>query len=702
MQTTKESQTVVEEDIVDDVFSHLNEQQLKAAKFGDDPLLIIAGAGTGKTTTLAHRVAHLIAEGADPSRILLLTFTRRASAELLRRVDSILSKMQNLSGTHSVKVTASMARRVWGGTFHAVASRLLRQHGKLIGLAPGFTILDRSDAEDLINTIRTEMNLAKSETRFPLKATCLSIYSRCVNAQRPLKDILKKHFPFCEEHAEALDILFQKYVDLKEAQSVLDYDDLLLFWQVIVSEPETTKLFQEKFDYILVDEYQDTNTLQAEILKHLAPTGKGMTIVGDDAQSIYSFRSATVRNILDFPKMFPNVSLIPLEQNYRSTQGILAATNNVIAQATERLEKELWSSREVGLPPRLIDCQDEDEQTDYIIEQIMQRREEEVLLKEQAVLFRSSHHSLNLEVELTRRNIPFHKYGGLKFMETAHIKDLLAFLKLAENPRDGVAAARVLTLLPGIGPKKAQQLIQVLHFEGGSGSPFECWKDVKIPTAAKKFWSKFMVLLKKLSKDNIEIPAAVYSARQFYAPILELKFDNAKTRMKDLEQLELVAARFPSRSVFLEEITLDPPASTQDTSNEVDIDEDYLVLSTIHSAKGLEWESVYVLQATDGSIPSDMTFDSPEEIEEERRLFYVALTRAKNRLFVFHPQRSYHRYRTLSDSHGYTRLTRFLPDNVLKSFERLPASIHVEDDTSENLYKQMSTSAIRKRIKKMW
>ena len=432
------------------ILADLNDQQRVAVAHGRGPLLIIAGAGTGKTATLVHRVAALVTGGVDPGRILLLTFTRRAAAEMLRRVDLLLG---GTSADSSGRLGAA-ARRIWGGTFHAIASRFLRLHAGLAGLSPEFTILDRSDSEDLMQAVRSELKLADSETRFPHKGTCLDIYSRCVNCREPLSTIVADAFPWCGEHVDALKKLFSGYVDRKEANAVLDYDDLLLFWHALLSHPEAALAIRSRFDAVLVDEYQDTNKLQAEILQGLSPTGEGLTVVGDDAQSIYSFRAATVKNILEFPTLFPNATLVTLSQNYRGTQPLLDAANAVLAEASEGFRKNLWTTQKGGLLPELVHCQDEPEQTRFVVEQVLECREAGTALRKQAILFRAASHSLDLELELARRNIPFHKYGGLKFIETAHVKDLLAYLRLAENPRDAVSAARALMLIPGIGPKK--------------------------------------------------------------------------------------------------------------------------------------------------------------------------------------------------------------------------------------------------------
>jgi len=674
--------------------SELNDRQKLAATHGFEPLLIVAGAGTGKTTTLSHRVAHLIATGVDPRRILLLTFTRRAAAEMLRRVNGILTGAEHSDNRR----LRSVSGKVWGGTFHSVASRLLRQHGKSIGLPREFTILDRGDSEDLMQVLRAELRVNESESRFPLKATCVDIYSRCVNTQQPLQKVLESAFPWCEEHAERLKGLFGGYVDRKEELGVVDYDDLLLFWSELLADEAGGDRVRDKFDCVLVDEYQDTNILQAELLRRLKPDGLGLTVVGDDAQSIYSFRAATVRNILDFPQQYDGTTVITLEQNYRSTPPILAATNAVISLAAERHAKELWSSQTGGEPPQLVTCFDEDEQTDLIIGDILEQREQGVPLHNQAVLFRASHHSLALEVELSRRNVPFHKYGGLKFIETAHVKDLLAFLRLAENPRDRMAGMRVLMLLPGIGNARARGLLD--SFEADNFQ-LTSWKQFKPPVAASTHWPLFLSLLQILmSPEPGGLPSQLHHVRRFYAPLLEKRYDQATSRSRDLEQLEQISARFDDRSAFLAEITLDPPASTQDLSDDATLDEDFLILSTIHSAKGLEWDTVYVMHAADGNIPSDLSTRSESELEEERRLFYVALSRAKHRLVVTHPQRYYFHPRGYRDSHSYAQLTRFLPPDVQQHFERRTPKHEARD--AEDDAPAVTTDQIRKRMKRMW
>jgi DNA helicase-2/ATP-dependent DNA helicase PcrA len=742
------------------VLAELNEQQRDAVLRSEGPLLIVAGAGTGKTATLAHRVAHKIATGSDPGRLLLLTFTRRAAAEMLRRVDGILRRLEaevrhanaraategasdssgapesdaaivpdsgpfelgadqaSHSDSHAGAARLPASGKVWGGTFHATATRLLRLHGRTIGLEPSFTILDRGDAEDLMGVLRTELGLSKNDRRFPLKGTCMDIYSRCINARESVEEAVETHFPWCKDEVEDLRRLFAAYVDHKGEQSVLDYDDLLLFWHGLLTDPRAGRSIRARFDHVLVDEYQDTNRLQAEILQMLCPGGKNLTAVGDDAQAIYSFRAATVRNILDFPQQFPDTHIVTLEQNYRSTQAILDATNEVIAGAVERHAKNLWSRRADGAKPQLVSCEDEDEQTEFVIRQVLDHREAGLALRRQAVLFRASHHSLALELELTRRNIPFHKYGGLRFVETAHVKDLMAFLRLAENPRDLMAGTRVLMLLPGIGPKKARALMDRLA-DGAeragaerAGAGFAAWAGSPAPTAAAAGkWGELVSLMTGIgSREPGDLASQIKRIRLFYAPLLERLYDNARARLMDLEQLEWLAARFPDRARFLTELALDPPTYTGDLAGPPLLDEDFLILSTMHSAKGLEWDVVYVIHAADGNIPSDMATGKLEEIEEERRLFYVALTRAKDWLHVCHPLRYYTYPRSFSDVHGYAQLTRFLPEGTRRFFDQRPASDLVLPGGSEPVGGPggqgpggaVTTAEIRRRLKDLF
>ena len=606
----------------------LNASQLAAATAPPSPLLIIAGAGTGKTNTLAHRVAHLITAGADPGRILLLTFTRRAAEIMTRRAERIVGKKTRMS---------------WSGTFHSIANRLLRLHANTVGLDPSFTVLDRSDSADLLNVVRNDLGFARLPARFPRKDTCLAIYSHVVNTRGAIETTLKQSFPAYADWVEQLKALFLGYVEAKQTRALLDYDDLLLYWFYLDGE-----LIRRRFDHVLVDEYQDTNSLQAEIVLKL---GTSITVVGDDAQAIYAFRGATVRNILDFPSHFdPPATVIKLEQNYRSTQPILAASNAVIGLAAESYRKNLFSERRSEQQPLLVAAKDEQAQADYIVERVLEQREAGILLHHQAVLMRAAHHSDLLEIELGKRNIPFVKYGGLRFLEAAHVKDVLCILRWAENARDDLAGFRVLQLLPGIGPAHARRML-----DGGTVPP------------------GLAELLDAL-RHATQWPGQLGMVRKWYEPHLERLYEGASVRIADLETLEGLGRNHQSRESFLSDLTLDPPEALGDLAGDPLIDEDYLILSTIHSAKGQEWDVVYILNVVDGCIPSDMATGSKEEIEEERRLLYVAMTRARDHLYLIQP----HRFctgtsRRNGDRHVYAPRTRFLPDAVLESFERVAA-----------------------------
>jgi DNA helicase-2/ATP-dependent DNA helicase PcrA len=519
-----------------------------------------------------------------------------------------------------------------------------------------------------MNLARHELGLTKTESRFPTKATCLAIYSRAVNAQTSLADVLAQAFPWCAGWEKELRRLFAAYVEAKQRHNVLDYDDLLLYWAQVMAVPALAAEIAARFDHVLVDEYQDTNRLQAAILLALKPDGRGLTVVGDDAQSIYSFRAATVRNILDFPHAFrPPARLVTLERNYRSTQSILAAANAVIGLAAERFTKNLWSERASSERPLLVSVRDEPDQANYVVERVLANRESGVALKDQAVLFRTSHHSGPLEIELTRRNIPFVKFGGLKFLEAAHVKDMLACLRFVENPRDRIAGFRVLLLLPGFGPATAARLLD----QAAAADPGAAVQAFAPPPRAEAAWQPFADLVRSLARRDSGWPAEVAQVRQWYEPHLERIHDDAYLRAADLLQLEQIAASYPSRERFLTELTLNPPEATSDEAGTPLIDEDYLVLSTIHSAKGREWRAVFVLNAVDGCLPSDLATDTPEEIEEERRLLYVAMTRAKDHLDLIVPQRFYtHRQTKNGDQHVYAARTRFVPASLVPLFEQ--------------------------------
>jgi ATP-dependent DNA helicase UvrD/PcrA len=645
----------------------LNPAQRDAVEHGGgvsaaSPLLVIAGAGSGKTNTLAYRVAHLVVQGADPGAILLLTFSRRSAEEMVRRAESILRQLA------AARSHLAQAKLAWAGTFHSIGSRLLRDYAGRIGLDPGFTIHDREDSADLMNLARHELGLSGTQKRFPRKQTCVAIYSAMMNTIAPLADILRRRFPWCIEWEGELKRLFLAYVDAKHQQQVLDYDDLLLYWAQMVQEPALAGELGARFSHILVDEYQDTNALQARILLGLKPDGKGVTVVGDDAQSIYAFRGATVRNILDFPKQFsPNARIVTLEQNYRSTQPILAAANGVIRLGRECYGKELWSDRPSQERPQLVTVRDESDQARFVIEQVLMHREMGIRLKCQAVLFRTAHHSAALEIELTARNIPFVKFGGLKFLDAAHVKDVLSVLRWIENPRDRVAGFRVLQLLPGIGPKTAAQLLDNLAL---AQDVMMGLRESPVPGAAGTAWQDFLGLVESLYACAVPWPTEFETLCRWYGGQLERLHEDALIRQTDIDQLEKIANTYPSRRRFLTELTLDPPEATSDEAGIPLRDEDYLVLSTIHSAKGQEWEVVYLLNAVDGCLPSDLATGSTSEIEEERRLLYVAMTRARSHLQIVVPQRFFVTHQPqFGDRHVYAGRTRFIPEHLLHLYD---------------------------------
>ena len=676
----------------------LNPEQRRAVEHGAvgagpfAPLLVIAGAGSGKTNTLAHRVAHLVVNGADPRRILLMTFSRRAASEMTKRVERIARKV---IGDNAGVMTDALA---WAGTFHGIGARILREYSEQIGLDPGFTIHDREDSADLMNLIRHEKGFSRTESRFPTKGTCLAIYSRCVNAENAIEQVLGSSFPWCSGWAAELKELFAVYVEAKQRHNVLDYDDLLLYWAQSMSDPVLASDIGGRFDHVLVDEYQDTNRLQSSILLALKPHGNGLTVVGDDAQSIYSFRAATVRNILDFPAKFsPPADIITLDRNYRSTQTILAAANGVIDLAKERFTKNLWTDRTSGTKPQLVVVRDEADQARCIVERILENRETGTLLKQQAVLFRTSSHSGPLEVELTRRNIPFVKFGGLKFLDAAHVKDMLALLRFVENPRDRVAGFRLMHLIPGVGPASAHR---ALDHMAGAADPLKALADAPVPPRAGEDWRTFVDTVTDISHSNW--PADLERARLWYEPHLDRIHEDSESRRADLIQLEQIASGYPSRERFLTELTLDPPDATSDQAGVPLLDEDYLILSTIHSAKGQEWKSVYVLNVVDGCMPSDLGAGTSAEIEEERRLLYVAMTRARDDLHLMVPQRFFtHGQHTKGDRHVYAARTRFIPSALLRLFEQTTWPLAAAN-TDARAASQGPRIDVGARMRRMW
>ncbi len=631
----------------------LNPDQREAASHRGSHLLIVAGAGTGKTRTLVARVVNLVSGGADPARILLLTFTRRAAAEMVGRVAGACDDEGMVSG------------RLWSGTFHSVANRLLRRYGSAAGLADGFTVLDHADTIDLFGLVRAEEGFGEQARRFPRPETIAAIYSRMVNSQAPLADVLSVDYPWCMGHADELRTVFSAYTAKKRQSNVLDYDDLLLYWRGLTASPIGEAL-RCLFDHILIDEYQDTNTIQADIVAGMCGHDTEVCAVGDDAQAIYGFRAATVENMWTFPAAFSGAAIVTLDQNYRSSTPILTVANALLAQQTEieasTFEKELWSEIDGGLRPVLLTCYDEQEQSTMMADRILDARERGVDLREQAVLFRAGHHGDGLELELVRRDIPYVKYGGLKYLESAHVKDVLALIRILENPDDQLAWRRVLLTLDGVGPATVKRLIDDLRvLKSGSNAVARFVDGLgRVPAIAADQADQLREALAACLSDEMSPSEQIDRLKLFCAAVFPRRYENSDARLADIDQLAAAAGAYVDRSRMLTELTLDPPERTGDLAGRPHLDDDWLTLSTIHSAKGCEWHSVYLLHAADGNIPSEMALNEPQGLAEELRLLYVAATRARRELTIGFPLR-YHVHRfNRSDRHHFAQLSRFL------------------------------------------
>jgi DNA helicase-2/ATP-dependent DNA helicase PcrA len=641
-----------------DITAELNAEQRAAAVYKAGPLLVIAGAGTGKTRTLVYRVAHLIERGVAPERILLLTFTRRAAHEMISRAE---------------RLVGAASSRVQGGTFHATGHRLLRQYGPAAGLARDFSIMDQGDAEDLMQLARNNLGFARQEKRFPKKETLHYIYSRHLNTEQEVDAILEREYPQFIEFSRDIIRIYAEYVSRKGERNLVDYDDLLLFWALMLEQSESlADQIAGLYDHILVDEYQDTNLLQARVLRGMCRAHRNITVVGDDAQSVYSFRGASFRNILDFPRQFEGTEVVALEQNYRSVQPILDATNTLISRALERFTKNLWTERIGGGPPWLVTARDEQQQTRFVVDRILELHEDGTPLKEIAVLVRAGYMSADLEIELTNRKIPFDKWGGLKFLEAAHVKDVLAFLRVLENPRDEVSWYRILMLLPGIGDVTARAMMDALAAQDWDPGAFARFEP---PARARDAHKALSDLLRRLrsrarsAEDDGGIAEDIDEIRKLYDGVLAERYDRSEPRLADLDQLRVIAAGYPGRTAFLAALALEPPSNTQDFANASDSDDDALVISTVHSAKGKEWDAVFVIWAVDGWFPSSRSIDDEEQLEEERRLMYVAMTRARNHLAVTYPLNVYATRR--GQDYSIDQLSRFIDRGVRDKMQRV-------------------------------
>ena len=691
-----------------DAVENLNAAQKRAAHFGEvladrqgvraGPLLVVAGAGTGKTKTIAHRVSYLIANGVDPARILLLTFTRRAAHEMRRRAHEVLrQETQDVLGNRS---QAMLQRLAWAGTFHSIGNRLLRHYAAQLRLDPGFTVIDRADSADLFDTLREELQLAGKAQRFPRKDTCLAIYSWRVNTQKSLHDTLEQQFPWFANWEEELGRLCRTYVQRKQQFNLLDYDDLLLYWHAMMKDARMAAVVGSNFDHVLVDEYQDTNRLQGDIVRALKPDGAGVMVVGDDAQAIYSFRAASVDNILEFPAQYqPRIEPILLSQNYRSTQGVLDSANALMAEAPRQFRKHLLGARGKGASPLYVTTDDQQSQAEYVCGEILKRRETGVELRRQAVLFRNSSASDSLEVELLRRKIPFVKYGGLQFLEAAHVKDLLAVLRWADNPRNTLAGFRALQLLPAMGPVNARRALEFLESNGGALASLA---QFDAPAAARVELDAFVKLMVTLADPQRPWPGQVRMVRDWYRPHLTRIYEHVHTRIGDIDQLDQLSGNYPSRERFLTELTLDPPSAAGDLAGTPHRDEDYLVLSTVHSAKGMEWDTVYVLNLVDGSFPSEFSTGRQELLDEERRLLYVAMTRARNELHLCAPLKFLLTQQPRDgDGHVYGARSRFVTDKLLKTVEQTVYRGSTVDDGA--LQREQSLAVdVTDTIRQMW
>ena len=627
----------------------LNEEQRQAVTYGSGPLLILAGAGTGKTTTLCSRAAALISSGVQPERILLLTFTRRAARAMLGRTRALLG-------------AATGGRFVVGGTFHSVAYRTILREAAALGLE-GVNLLDASDSADLLDLLREEHGLADGLRRFPRKGTLQDIYSRTVNAQRDLAHVLGESFPWCAQYAAEIGELFRGYARRKGELNALDLDDLLLYWGAALRDEWVGARLRAQYDHVLVDEYQDVNALQVEIVRALAAERGNVTVVGDDLQAIYGFRAADPAHILDFPTLYPETTVIKLERNYRSPQPLLDLGNEVAARAERSFARRLRADRDGGKRPELVHVRDELSQAESVCTRVLARREEGALLRDQAVLMRAGHHSDLLELELTRRQIPFVKYGGIRYLEAGHVKDFVALLRVAVNPGDRLSWFRLLQRLEGVGPVGARRLADELARD--KPLPAEVrqrWIAAEIPESARLTGGALVDALVELENDGAAV--RIERLKGALAPLIRDAYADGETRLVDLEQLVAAASSARTLERFVAELVLDPPVSSAGFAGPPGLDEDYLALSTVHSAKGLEWDHVHVIHAGDGNFPSDMALATKEGLEEERRLFYVAVTRPRRSLTIYVPQRYYHRPHGRDDAHGYGKPSRFLDEEV--------------------------------------
>jgi DNA helicase-2/ATP-dependent DNA helicase PcrA len=609
-----------------DYQNELNAAQYEAVSSVNGAYLVIAGAGTGKTRTLVYRVARLVEMGIDPKSILLLTFTRKASREMMNRAAILLD---------------NRCSKINGGTFHSFANITLRKYAKLIGIDSGFTILDQGDSQDVINLIRAQLDLVKLKKRFPNKQTINKVISLSVNSGKKIEEILIEDFPHFAEHTAKIIEIANIYTSYKKKSQLLDYDDLLVYLRDFLNDKSKSNALLSTIKYVMVDEFQDTNKLQADIVTGLAKHNNNIMVVGDDSQSIYSFRGANFKNIMNFPKLFSDVKVIMLEENYRSTQEVLDFGNYIIDAAIEKYPKELYTRKTGGELPAIISATTENMQSRFIVDRILELREENISLNEIAVLFRSSFSSFDLEIELNKANIPYLKFGGMKFIETAHVKDVLAFLRIAENPKDVVSWYRVLLLHEGIGPKKAQEILAKIT---SNELNIKSHPEKTLQKSVKENIFNLFLCLHRLHTSK-QLPTELSEiVLDYYDPLFKAKYDDHNKRKKDLEIFINITENYKNLTTLLADMALDPPTDSVADISEEDRDDEHLTLSTIHSAKGLEWHTVFIIHAVEGFFPSSMSYDKIETLEEERRLMYVAATRAKQNLYISYPMNIFDRH----------------------------------------------------------
>ena len=644
-----------------DILGGLNEQQRRAVTHQGGPLLVLAGAGTGKTRTLVARAAWLRScQGVPASRILLLTFTRRAAGDMLARAEAASGSGRD-----------GAPERICGGTFHAIAHKIIRQHAESFSLPPQFTILDPADMTDLMDVLRPEAGLADTGQRAPRAATCTDIYTRCVNTGRPVTEVVTASFPWCAPFTGQLAGLFRAYTARKRARHLVDFDDLLLLWQAALADRTAGPVLRGMFDAVLVDEYQDVNAVQAGIVRLLQPEGQQLTCVGDDAQAIYGFRGADPAHLRQLAADYPGLDIVRLDRNYRSRQGVLDLAN-LIRPSEPGLGLVLTGDRGPGRPPLLVRCHDEAAQAREICARVLDAYEQGIALKDQAVLVRASHHSDILEIELSARHIPYVKFGGLRFTDTAHVRDFLAIARILANPADELAWFRLLRLHEGIGPVHARRILDCLA--AGQDLPDGGWQQAAEVVPARSGAALAATLGQLAAAAEQAAGAQATAILAVLDPLIRARYADAAARLADLRRLADAAAAHPSLHDALAELTLDPPVSASDLAGPPRLDEDYLTISTIHGAKGLEWPIVHVPHLVDGALPSDMALGDPDGLAEEHRLFYVALTRARDHLYLYVPLRLHHHRRGRDDRHGLGQLTRFLHPRAVSACDSATAA----------------------------